>query len=165
MRYPIALVNQGLKKLVEKSLIELREAVRADEDKLAAVPNSDARRQVVATALHRYADKLAHSTKLAADPYEVSSEVRRVVDKAVSGSGYLTTHEQDRLRRRIGDGKAALENNSTPWSQLHTFLELMAAAGETHVSAHGVKQAGYNPALLAHAMLAAQGVPNAQSAR
>lgn len=165
MRYPIALVTKGLKKLSEEERVQLRASLKADEDKLAAAPDSSARRSVVAEVLRRYADKLTESTALPADAYDVSRGVREAIDRASSDAGFLTVLERDRIRSRIKASKEQLVEYSSAASRMLTFLELMAAAGETHVSAHGIKQAGYDPALLATAVLAAQEVENAKSAR
>lgn len=165
MRYPIALVTKGLKKLSEEERVQLRVSLKADEDKLAAAPNASARRSVVAEVLRRYADKLTDSTALSTNSHDVSREVRLAIDKASSNAGFLTVIEQDRIRSRIKASKEQLAEYSSEASRMLIFLELMAAAGETHVSAHGIKQAGYDPALLATAVLAAQEVENAKSAR
>lgn len=165
MRYPLETVITGLRELAKQRPLaleneiaqlqsELHKAQRAEEDMVS----------VTAAVLRQAALDVENKTFGPLDPYNACVTLRRRLEEASQGRGYLTVFEVDRKKAQL-EHLRNRRDAPAPVDTTLKFLELMVRAGETHVSAHGLKQAGHDPGLLADAIVAAAGVDDAEPAR
>lgn len=165
MRYPLATVIAGLEHLVAQRPLEREAQINEIQQELQKDQQAKLQfRDVAATQLRSIADQVGAGEYPKGQPldgYHISQEVRRELDMLARDMGLLSTHERDRKARRVSELRDT-RDQPTPVDATLKFLQLMVKAGETHVSANGLKQAGHDPYLLADAVVAAAEVPDAR---
>lgn len=165
MRYPLETVITGLRELAKQRPLALENEIAQIQSEVHKA--QQAREDMVpvtAAVLRQAATDVENRTFGSMDAYSVSQELRKRLDDAARGSGFLTVYELDRKNAQL-DQFRSQRDSPGPVDATLKFLELMARAGETHVSAHGLKQAGHDPGLLADAVVAAAEVDDAEPAR
>lgn len=168
MRYPLDTVITGLKHRVAQRPLAREARIKELQDELhAALRGLDAFRAEAARCLAEKADLVAsgeYPKKYDLSGYGISQELRRDLDGVAHDLGLISTMERDRKERQLKELRQT-RDQPTDVDRVLAFLQLMAKAGETHVSSNGLKQAGYDPHLLADAVLAAAEVADAEPAR
>lgn len=152
MRYPIGAVLKGYaahrKATIDKATQDYRDLLMEQDRRIAEAEDS---RPAIANELYRQAELIRTGTRALTSVYRDALEVE--VKKKWNVPAQW---DVDRNKREQAHAETYMDTlANAPEPELVKFLKTMQSSGESYISAHGVRQAGFDPKDLTAWVLAA----------